>query len=194
MSLSAKKSKGTDIRPEGPGPYPEIQSVTTGSVPERAGFQVGDTLVSVNGRDAREHPLFPDLAAGAQYRVLIRRNGVEHEVGFTLAGELASTGTADAAERSGSGKPASTPLPKKMSSTGAVILPLPDTVADAAALSGGTVGRHCRANRVELWLDRAVTYRSLGPFTSGCTTRKSGSHSGKGGTRLGGGTGRSPGR
>ena len=64
--------------------HPTIRSVTPSSPAALAGLAVGDTIVSVNGRDSRERPLFPDRRHGARYILRIRRADEEREVGFRL--------------------------------------------------------------------------------------------------------------
>ncbi|HEX5727255.1 MAG TPA: PDZ domain-containing protein [Longimicrobiaceae bacterium] len=72
-----------------PGPanaygYPYVVSVTKGSNAERAGLVVGDTILSVDGRDARQPPLFPSLVAGTRYVLRIRRGQEERELIYTF--------------------------------------------------------------------------------------------------------------
>ena len=71
--------------------HPTIRSVTPSSPAALAGLAVGDTIVSVNGRDSRERPLFPDRRHGARYILRIRRADEEREVGFRL--ELPPSGS-----------------------------------------------------------------------------------------------------
>ena len=62
--------------------YPVIRQVTEGSAAARAGLAVGDTLLAVNGRDARLPPIFPDRTAGVRYVLRVRRGGEERELTY----------------------------------------------------------------------------------------------------------------
>ncbi|HET7234425.1 MAG TPA: PDZ domain-containing protein [Longimicrobium sp.] len=69
----------------GPDPYPEIITVVPGSNAALAGMAVGDTLLSVNGRDASERtPLFPDRTPGTKYTMRVRRDGEDIELIFSF--------------------------------------------------------------------------------------------------------------
>lgn len=51
-----------------------ITQVVAGSPAADAGFQAGDTLMAVDGRDALEHrPNFRRLTPGQRYRIVVRR-------------------------------------------------------------------------------------------------------------------------
>jgi S1-C subfamily serine protease len=64
---------------------PEVTAVTPGSAAERAGFAAGDTLVSVNGVDARhQRGLFPDHRPGTRYTVRVLRRGAAHELSLVM--------------------------------------------------------------------------------------------------------------
>jgi len=70
-----------------PGPnntygYPYVHTVVKGSNAERAGLAVDDTILSVNGRDARRPPLFPVREAGTRYVLRVRRGREEMELTF----------------------------------------------------------------------------------------------------------------
>jgi S1-C subfamily serine protease len=70
-----------------PGPnntygYPFVHTVVKGSNAERAGLAVNDTILSVNGRDARRPPLFPVREAGTRYVLRVRRGREELELTF----------------------------------------------------------------------------------------------------------------
>lgn len=64
--------------------YPVVTSLVAGSSAKEAGLMVGDTILSANGRDAREPKLFPDRRPGTWYTVRIRRGVAEREVGFQV--------------------------------------------------------------------------------------------------------------
>ncbi len=71
-----------------PGPgntytYPIVWSVTPGSAAEAAGLMVGDTIISVDGRDMREDTFFPTKVAGTRYVMLVRRGDEEIELAYT---------------------------------------------------------------------------------------------------------------
>lgn len=59
--------------------FPVVKEVRAGSMAELVGIHAGDTIVSVNGRDARETPLFRDRELGKFYIVRVRRNGREQD-------------------------------------------------------------------------------------------------------------------
>jgi C-terminal processing protease CtpA/Prc len=60
--------------------YPRVAGLVKGGSGERAGLMVGDEIRSVNGRDARQPPLFPNRVPGARYVVRVRRGGEDREV------------------------------------------------------------------------------------------------------------------
>jgi S1-C subfamily serine protease len=62
--------------------YPVIREVTEGSAAARAGLAVGDTLLTVNGRDARLPPFFPNRTAGVRYVLRVRRGDEERELTY----------------------------------------------------------------------------------------------------------------
>jgi S1-C subfamily serine protease len=70
-----------------PGPnnaytHPYVHTVVEGSNAERAGLQVDDVILSVNGRDASQPPLFPVREAGTRYTLRVRRGQEELELVF----------------------------------------------------------------------------------------------------------------
>lgn len=73
---------GPDQRPVFDHPY--VTVVLPGSNAARAGLAVGDTIVSVNGRDTRQPPLFPVRRAGTEYTLLVRRGGEERELTYVF--------------------------------------------------------------------------------------------------------------
>lgn len=60
--------------------YPVVRQVVEGSGGDLAGIRVGDHIVSVDGRDAREGGIFRNREPGTRYRVVIEREGREMEV------------------------------------------------------------------------------------------------------------------
>lgn len=64
--------------------YPTVVRLASGGSGERAGLMVGDTIRAVNGRDARQIPVFPNRVPGARYVVRIRRGGEDREVTLVL--------------------------------------------------------------------------------------------------------------
>jgi membrane-associated protease RseP (regulator of RpoE activity) len=64
--------------------HPYVTVVVPGSNAARAGLVVGDTIVSVNGRDTRQPPLFPVRRAGTEYVLLVRRGGEERELTYVF--------------------------------------------------------------------------------------------------------------
>lgn len=64
--------------------YPHVVALSPGGSGERAGLMVGDSIISVNGRDGRQVPVFPNRTPGARYVVRVRRGGEEREVVLVL--------------------------------------------------------------------------------------------------------------
>lgn len=62
--------------------HPYVTVVVPGTNAARAGLVAGDTIVSVNGRDSRQPPLFPVRRAGTEYTLLVRRAGEERELTY----------------------------------------------------------------------------------------------------------------
>jgi S1-C subfamily serine protease len=74
-----------------PGPrnaygYPYVTEIAAHSNAERAGLAVGDTIVAINGRDARQPPLFPVQEPGTRYVLRVRRGEEELELRYTFPG------------------------------------------------------------------------------------------------------------
>jgi C-terminal processing protease CtpA/Prc len=68
--------------------HPRVSAVESDSPAERAGFQEGDVILSVNGQDSRgPAPLFA-APAGTHFRVVVRRNAAERQVELTLGWRL----------------------------------------------------------------------------------------------------------
>lgn len=67
--------------------FPVVRRIHPGSNAQRAGLMAGDTIVSVNGRNAKVRPLFDNRRPGTRIVMRIRRNGEEREVSFVLAGD-----------------------------------------------------------------------------------------------------------
>lgn len=59
---------------------PTIRQVLPDSPAARAGLQAGDVIVSVNGRDGRNPPLFNDFQPGSKVVLRIRRGDDEREI------------------------------------------------------------------------------------------------------------------
>jgi hypothetical protein len=73
---------GAKIGPNNTFGYPYVHTVVPGSNAERAGIQVGDTILTINGRDARDGQLFPVREAGTRYLLRVRRGSEEMELPF----------------------------------------------------------------------------------------------------------------
>jgi len=65
--------------------YPFVTMVVKGSGADRAGLAVGDTIISISGRDARHGPLFPNRLPRAQYTLRVRRGGEEVELNYVIS-------------------------------------------------------------------------------------------------------------
>lgn len=80
-----------------PGPgnaygYPYVREVVRGSVAETAGLMVGDTIVSIDGRDMRHDDFFPVKVAGTRYVMLVRRGTEELELVYVYPQVVESAG------------------------------------------------------------------------------------------------------
>jgi S1-C subfamily serine protease len=64
--------------------YPVIKQVAPGSNAARAGLAVGDVLLSVDGRDTRTSPFFPDQRGGVRYLLRVRRGPEEVELTYVF--------------------------------------------------------------------------------------------------------------
>jgi len=62
--------------------YPYVVAVVKGSSAEQAGLAVGDTILSVDGRDARQPPLFPRTEPGTRYVLRVLRGREEQEITY----------------------------------------------------------------------------------------------------------------
>jgi S1-C subfamily serine protease len=63
--------------------YPFVESIVPGSAAEAAGLMVGDTIISVDGRDMLHGQLFPVKVPGTRYVMLVRRGSEEMEIVYT---------------------------------------------------------------------------------------------------------------
>lgn len=68
-----------------PGPnheygYVYVARVEPGNAADRAGLIAGDTILTVDGRDTRQPPLFPRRVPGTRYVLRIKRGDEEREV------------------------------------------------------------------------------------------------------------------
>ena len=64
---------------------PFVAAVSPESPAAAAGFMVDDVVLSIDGRDSLERPLFPGLAPGRAYTVRVKRGEVEHELRIVAA-------------------------------------------------------------------------------------------------------------
>jgi hypothetical protein len=74
---------GRRLPPRAPH-HPVVSGLLAGSPAAASGLQVGDTILSANGRDGREKNLFPDRAPGARYELRVRRAGANREFSFAV--------------------------------------------------------------------------------------------------------------
>jgi S1-C subfamily serine protease len=84
---------GVEMRPNGQwglADYPTVSRVDSGSVSARAGFQVGDVLLSVNGRDVRDARPFRLAPGEVHWVVRIRRGTEEKELTMELPPSMQS--------------------------------------------------------------------------------------------------------
>ena len=63
---------------------PTVTFVAPGSNAARAGVAVGDTIVEIDGRDARQPPIFADRTPGREYTLRVRRGGEELELRYVV--------------------------------------------------------------------------------------------------------------
>lgn len=64
--------------------FPVVVGVFRGSAAERAGLRVGDQVLAIDGRDAREWPPRESLPAGSVVDFRVRRGGREHQLRMTV--------------------------------------------------------------------------------------------------------------
>lgn len=64
--------------------HPYVTMVVPETNAARAGLVAGDTILTVNGRDTRQPPLFPVRRAGTEYLLLVRRGGEERELTYVF--------------------------------------------------------------------------------------------------------------
>lgn len=86
-----RAARADDSQPKQLNSYPVVVVVKTCSPAEAAGFEVGDELVRVDGRDGRLLPLFAGgpYGPGTLHRVTVRRGERLLELKLTLAEPLA---------------------------------------------------------------------------------------------------------
>lgn len=68
-----------------PRQHPTVSRVSEGGAAERAGLRAGDVILTVNGVDSRQGPLFRDRTPGTRYTVRVRRGDQEREVVLVVA-------------------------------------------------------------------------------------------------------------
>lgn len=68
-----------------PNARPFVAAVSPESPAAAAGFMVDDVVLSIDGRDSLERPLFPGLAPGRAYTVRVKRGEEEHELRIVAA-------------------------------------------------------------------------------------------------------------
>ncbi len=68
-----------------PGERPFVASVSPESPAAAAGFLPGDVVLSIDGRDSLERPLFPGLAPGRAFTVRVKRGNEERELRIVAA-------------------------------------------------------------------------------------------------------------
>jgi regulator of sigma E protease len=73
-----------------PGERPIVASVSPDSPAAAAGFLPGDRVLSIDGRDSLERPLFPGLAPGRAYTVRVKRGDDERELRVVAAAPAAA--------------------------------------------------------------------------------------------------------
>ena len=73
-----------------PNARPFVASVSPESPAAAAGFMVDDVVLSIDGRDSLERPLFPGLAPGRAYTVRVKRGEEERELRVVAAAPSAA--------------------------------------------------------------------------------------------------------
>lgn len=68
-----------------PNARPFVAAVSPDSPAAAAGFMVDDVVLSIDGRDSLERPLFPGLAPGRAYTVRVKRGDEERELRIVAA-------------------------------------------------------------------------------------------------------------
>jgi S1-C subfamily serine protease len=68
-----------------PNARPFVAAVSPESPAAAAGFMVDDVVLSIDGRDSLERPLFPGLAPGRAYTVRVKRGEEERELRIVAA-------------------------------------------------------------------------------------------------------------
>jgi S1-C subfamily serine protease len=68
-----------------PNARPFVAAVSPASPADAAGFMVDDVVLSIDGRDSLERPLFPGLAPGRAYTVRVKRGDEERELRIVAA-------------------------------------------------------------------------------------------------------------
>jgi S1-C subfamily serine protease len=77
--------------------FPTVSRVEPGSPAATAGLRVGDAIVSLNGVDSRNGPLFTRIEPGVRYVVRVRRGDEERELALTVAPPAAAVASASRA-------------------------------------------------------------------------------------------------
>jgi S1-C subfamily serine protease len=73
-----------------PNARPFVAVVSPESPAAAAGFMVDDVVLSIDGRDSLERPLFPGLAPGRAYTVRVKRGDEERELRIVAAAPAAA--------------------------------------------------------------------------------------------------------
>lgn len=101
-----------------PAGFPTVSRVEQGSPAATAGLRVGDAIVSLNGRDSRDGPLFTRVDPGTRYVIRVRRGDEEREVTLTVARPEAMYAAQRAREEEGLGRSAAATLRVRPRATG----------------------------------------------------------------------------
>jgi hypothetical protein len=72
--------------------YPQVRGIKQGSAVQRAGLMLGDTVLTVNGRDMREWDVFHDAQVGTVYTLHVRRAGQERDITFAIEPDAPAPG------------------------------------------------------------------------------------------------------